>query len=105
MKKLLFFGLFFLFCSLAGFSQQQQPKSKYLVYTFTVSGLKSSADVKKLDDFLKARKGVITSTTDLQKKTTEVKVVSNLDFGIILKAVRTQGFEGSETHQTKNADQ
>jgi hypothetical protein len=98
--------LLLLFAGTGLFAQQQlQQRSKFVTYTFTVTGVNNQADVKKLDDFLKGRKGVISSTTDLQKKQVEVKTQSNLPYGVIIKAVKTQGFEADEQHQTKYSDQ
>jgi hypothetical protein len=104
-KKSLLLSFLFLFIAGAGAFAQQQQKTKYVIYTFTVSHVNTAADVKKLDNFLASRKGVISSTTDLQKKTVEVKAVSNLEYGIIIKAVKSQGFEADEKHQTKYTDQ
>jgi|ERR1051325_1488216 copper chaperone CopZ len=84
---------------------QQSPKPKYYIYTFTVTGVKTQSDVNKLDNFLKNRKGVVSSQTDLQKKTVEVKVENYLTYDGIIAAVKSQGFEASEKHTTKSSDQ
>ena len=84
---------------------QSQPKSKYVIYTFSVKGVRTNADVTKLDDFLKSRKGVLTSVTDLEKKSVEVKCETYITYAGIIAAVKSQGFEAAEQHQTKSTDQ
>ena len=104
MKKILAVFLV-LFAFVAVSFAQQNPKPKYYTYTFTVSGVKTQDDVTKLDNFLKNRKGVVTSQTDLRKKTVEVKVENYITYDGIIAAVKSQGFEASEKHTTKSSDQ
>ena len=105
MKK--FFSLFLnlLLISISVLFGQSDPKSKYVIYTFTVKGVKTSTDVTKLDDFLKSRKGVLTSVTDLEKKSVEVKCETYITYAGIIAAVKSQGFEAAEQHQTRSSDQ
>lgn len=100
MKKILLLSCFFILAfGLTSFAQD--GSKKYVTYTFTIHHLKTKADAEKIDKFMLTRKGIVSSKTDLEKGTGEVKTESYILYSVIMQVVKSQGFEASEEHKTK----